>query len=225
MAGLRKRGNAPGLIRQPGSKLSYKQDGTIQGSIVYEGDASARAAAPKINSSHPDDSRAICYDVEIENLKSGKIRATAAYIGVTADPTPWFLSGTGSLDKESIVTHPDFVAKIGGTAASPKNGAKFDDDTKEFLGFPADADGALGGVDSYFVPSVVYRFTRWTYRQPDFGDLGKIQTPPVAIRKPASVRDFLLGSGTYHQVGNLYQETMEFWGSGPRGWNRMIYSR
>lgn len=225
MAGLRKRGSFNGLAIQPGATITYKQDGSLEGVLVLEGDAAFRGNVPQINQAHPDDYRALCYNCEVARLKSGKIRATAAYIGVASDPTPWFHEGQGSCDKESIVTHPNFVSKLGGTKAAPLNGAKFDEDTEEFLGFPADAGADLAGVDSWFIPSVVYRFTRWTYRLPDFNDLGTIDTPPVAIRKPATVRNFLAGSGTYRQIGTLYQVTIELWGSGKKGWNPLIYQR
>lgn len=217
--------NASGLTIQPGSKITYKQDGSLEAMLIQEGDQTAAAGAPGINSAHPREPRALAYNVDHEYLKNGKLRVTAAYIGVSSDPTPWFLEGQGSLDKESILTHPDFVGKIGGTKDAPLNKAKYDEETGEFIGFPADAENNLAGVDSWFVPSVIYRFTQWTYRQPNFRDLGKIDSPPVSVQRPASVKDYLNGSGTYRQVGNLYQVTIELWGSGPKGWNKTIYSR
>lgn len=222
---IRRSTSASGLIRQPGSKLSYKQDGSLEGLLLLEGDAAFRNARPQINDRHPDDPRAVCYNCDVENLKNGKIRVTAAFIGVTNDPTPWFREGQASLDKESIVTHPDFISKIGGTASSPKNKALFDPETKEFIGFETDAPNDLGGVDSWFVPSVLYRFTRWTYQQPEFNDLGKIDTPPIAIRRPSNVKNFLAWSATYREIGQLFQVTLELAGSGPKGWNPIIYSR
>lgn len=222
---IRRSASASGLTRQPGSKIKEKQDGSLEGLLLLEGDAFMRAQRPRVGSRHPDDPRAICYDVETESLKSGKIRVTAAYIGVTADPTPWFQSGSASLNSEPIATHPDFVSTLGGTKSDAKNLAIFDPETGEFLAFPADAPNELGGVENYLVPSVVYRFTRWTYRLPDLRDIGTIDTPPIPVRKPSNVKNFLVGAVTYNQVGTLYQETLELFGSGKRGWNPLIYKR
>jgi len=212
-------------VRQPGSKLRYKQDGSIEGVLILEGDRTFRSLAPGIDSSHPDDSRALCYDVEIEDLKSDKIRAIASYIGVASDPTPWFKAGQGSLDKESLLTHPKFVSEMAGTPDAPLNSAKFDPETGEFLGFPADAGNNLGGMDSWFVPSVVWTFTRWTYREPTFTEMGKIDNTPVPVKRPPNLVNFLAGPKNYSQIGRLYQERLEYWGSGERGWNEIAYRR
>ena len=151
-----------GLVRQPGCKIKEKQDGSIEGYLILDGDASNRGMRPGINDSHPDDSRALCYDVETETLKSGKIRVVAAYIGVQMDPTPWFQSGAGSFDRPSITTHPDFVSKLGGTPSAPLNKCQFDPDTGDFVCFPPDAGNNLAGVSEWHVPMVVWRFTRWS---------------------------------------------------------------
>jgi hypothetical protein len=220
---MNKYGSTSGLTKQPGSKVVKKLDFSMEGTLILEGDASFASQSPNIGDAYPGNGQLTCHNVETEYLKLGRIRVTASYVGVMVDPTPWFLEGNGALDKESILTHPQFQDSLGGSASSPLNGALYDASTGDFIGFPATATGGLAGVDSWYTPHIVYRFTRWSYSQPYFDKIGTIVSPPLPVAMPPNVTNFLQGPLTYRQVGSLYQITNEVWASGPNGWNQLIY--
>ena len=218
------------LARQPGSKIIYKLDYSVEGILILEGDASLYTGSNVINigDAHPDLGGLSCHNVEVERTKLGKIKVVASYIGLNASTatgsTPWFLEATGSLDKESILTHPHFTDTLGGTAASPLNGAIYDATTGDFVNFPSGAANSMQGIDSWYTPHITYRLTQWSYTAPVFQKLGKIITPPISLYAPSNVVNFLQGPMTYRQVGNLYQITNDIWGSGINGWNTLVYS-
>lgn len=220
---MQKYGNSSGLIKQPGSKIVEKLDGSIEATLILEGASEHYGSRPTIGSRHPDLNLLSCHNVESDFGKLSKIRITASYVGITGTETPWFLEGTGAVDKDSILTHPKFLSDLGGTKASPKNKAIFDASTGDFIGFPSDATENLAGVDSWYVPHVSFRLSQWTYTEPDFDKIGTIVIPPITLKKPANSKNFLQGPITYRQVGELYQVVSEIWASGPVGWNAKIY--
>lgn len=212
-----------GLNTQPGSKIVEKLDGSIEGLLILEGDASFYGSRPRIGGRHPNFPLLSCHNVETEFGKLSKIRVTASYIGINGNQTPWFLEGNGNVDKESILTHPKFVSSLGGTKAAPLNNCIFDAATGDFIGFPPDATNDMGGVESWYVPHVTYRLTCWTYQVPTFEKLGTIVKPPISLTLPPNSKNFLQGPVVYRQVGQLYQITNEIWASGPVGWNSLMY--
>jgi hypothetical protein len=219
---MKKRGS-PNLTEQPESELTYEQDGLIRGQRVLKGDAMYRVQVPGLWSRHPEEPNALCFQRRIRKAKLGKIVATLDYIGLANDPTDFVYAGDGALDQPSIVTHPDFLSTLGGKLGDEKNGAKFDEDTGDFICFPPDADHDLAGVESWLVPRVNIRRTWWTYNVPTMQDMGTILGRPVDILLPPSVKNLLYGPFTYRQVGRLFQCSQELWGSGKKGWNTLIY--
>lgn len=225
-------GSASGLIIQPGTKIVKKLDGSIQGVLVLEGDASYAGSSPEIGATFPVGGwNLICHESEIEYLKNGKVKCTGSYVGLQSDPTPWFLEGTGSLDKTPITAHPKFISHLGGTPSAPKNKCRFDPTTGEFQFFPADATNNLGGVDSFYTPQAIYRLTRWTFQTPTFSGLGLITTPPIPIPVEEGC-NFLQGPQSFRSLGGagegmpiLYQITSELWASSANlPWNALMYT-
>lgn len=220
---ITKRGDSTHLHIQPGSELDYEQDGLIRGQIIYEGDVAHLARVPQIGDKHPDEPAAVVYHRKITKLTLRRIRATLSYIGITRDPTDFVIEVIGAVNREPIDTHEDFVTKIGGTKAAPKNSAKFDAETGQFICFPATAGNHLGGVDAYLKPTISLRRSYWTKRVPDARAMGQIIGKPADIITPTDVKNMLIGPITYRIVGKLYQVSEEQLGSGKNGWNTLIY--
>lgn len=213
----------PKFTEQPGSVLIHEQDGLMRGQRILIGDITLASQVPARWSPHPLDPLALCFQRKFEYIKLGRIKATLDYIGIDNDPTEFIYEMNGALNKDPIETHKDFVSRIGGTVASPKNKAQFDPDTGEFLCFPPDAPQDLGGTSDYFIPTVNVRRTWWTYTVPTMDQQGKIVAKPSDIILSATTKNLLGGPECYRQVGKLYQMSQELIGSGPRGWNTIIY--
>lgn len=218
---IKKIGN-PSLKLQPGGEVSEDENGLLTGTCTFEGDRSYAGLVPRMGDLHPYDFRLTAYKRQIAHIGAEKIRATINYIGVSSDPTPMFIEHPGGSGQDPIQTHPNF-AKFAGTAAAPKNGAYFDPETGDFVGF-TDPNSKFFGTTSYIVPSVMVNLTFYSHYVPDLGYVGEVYdwTVPNLI-PPPNVRDFLLLGMPYRQIGNLYQITHQILGSGPDGWNRSIY--
>lgn len=214
-----------GLVRQTGDTMTQLDDGTWEARVRYVCPyLLVVTLAPKRNISvHPDFNVLKCNGCSVQRLKPGDFaELTVSYRGFfDSDP------GTGDNSTEEIVsntsdapieTHPKFVDEIGGTAASPLNGAVFDDDGK-FLGFAADSEFA--GVDSYLVPSTVYRKTTPTASRPSsVADVGVIGSAPIG----GGDKNWLFISRTWRRDGAVYEVSEEYMLSGPGGWNNTIYT-
>ena len=219
-------GTIPGLVRQPGRTLVLKQDGSATGQVKYRCEAgSAFGLAPSIGSPHPDSAQVLCYNTSITILENEIAEITCDYLGIFRDPTIYQIEFIGNVGEEPIETHKDFVSKIGGTAASPKNAAKFDLETREFIGFPADAPSDLGGVRGYLNPASTVRISWFTKNAPTAGlfDLGSIRNPPGNVPKPPDSRNWLKTNWSRRDFGLIFQITEEYTASGKKGWNRLIY--
>jgi hypothetical protein len=212
----------PNLTLQTGSEVSEDENGLLTGTCVYEGDIAYSGAVPRIGQLHPYDLRLSVYKRQTARLGLNKIRATLNYIGVARDPTPMFIEHPGGSGQDPIQTHPKFT-DFAGTPASPKNGALFDAENGDFVGF-TNSNSKFFGTTSYIVPSVMVNLTFYTHYVPDLGYVGEPYdwSVPNLIRPP-NVRDFLLLGMPYRQIGNLFQVTHQILGSGPDGWNRSIY--
>jgi hypothetical protein len=117
-------GTIPGLVRQPGRTLVLKQDDSATGQVKYRCEAgSAFGLAPSIGSPHPDSAQVLCYNTSITILENEIAEITCNYPGIFRDPNIYPIEFIGNVGEEPIETHKDFVSKIGGTAASPKNAA------------------------------------------------------------------------------------------------------
>lgn len=130
---------------------------------------------------------------------------------------------------EPIESHPDFKDKIGGTPAAPLFNAEFDEKGK-FKGFPVvledgTTDNPKAGMKSYLAPGVIYQEE---YLADSIGavldDVGKIDTPPSSILKPAAPgRTWLFIGGSARQSGDGIRVTRRWRLSGPRTWDTDVY--
>lgn len=211
---------SPLIHIQPGWTVVEDENYLLTGELVFEGDWNYRGNIPRNGSLHPYDRRLTCYGRTLQRLGLDKVRGTLKYIGIVNDPTPFIIEHHGGNGQDPIETHPDFK-DFAGTAASPKNGAKFDAETGEFIGF-TDLTNSLAGVRSYIVPSVMVSTTYYTHYIPNLSEVGRITSFPP-IRAPRNCKNFLLLGQPYRQIGNLFQVTNQYLGSGPDGWNTRIY--
>jgi len=211
---------SPLITIQKDWSVTEDENGLLTGDLSYEGDWNYRAAIPNVGRLHPYDYRLTCFGRTLQRMGLDKVRATLKYIGVTRDPTPIMIEHPGGNGQDPIETHPDFE-DFAGNATTPLNGAKFDEETGEFIGF-TDLNENLAGVRSYIVPSVMVSTTFYTHYIPTLNDVGRITTFPP-IRAPRNCKNFLLLGQPYRQIGNLYQVTNQYLGSGPNGWNTRIY--
>lgn len=213
---------ADGVAIQPNYSLVEKNDGTIEGNVIFECDVSYFANLPRMKSAHPRESRCEIYNREITYMGLKKVRLTASYFGLVSSKTDPIISYTPNTDKEPIETHPLFQ-EFAGTRSSPKNGAKFDDDTGEFLGFYDQSIKDLFGTAHYLVPATMVSLTYWQSSVPSLTKRMSIKASISGFRKPSDVKDFLLLDIPYRQIGSFYQVTEQYLGSGPNGFSKKIY--
>lgn len=212
---------ANGVAIQPGYKLTEKDDGTIEGTVQFEADRNDIANFPQVGNAHPADSRCECYARELTYGKNGKVFLSASYFGLVSSKTDPVVNYTPNTDRDAIETHPDF-ATMAGTSASPNNGAAFDAETEEFLGF-FDSSNDLFGTRYYLRPSTMVSLSYWTRNRPTLKKRMTIVTSVKGFRKPPDVKDFLLLDTPYRQIGSHYQVTELYMGSGPDGFNPTVY--
>jgi hypothetical protein len=206
---------------QPGSTETIDKDGLINAQVTWEGDAGQiRGLRPIPNlSSHPYINGLLCYQSTLEYLKAGKAKVTGDYIGLLSDPSIPTVEFAGGSGQDPIETHPDFE-RFAGTPEEPLNGAEFDEDTGEFLGF---FNGEFQGVRSYIVPSILVNISYYTHRRPSLQRLNEIIASPPGFVGPSSTKNYLRIGNPYRRTGNVYFVTEQYLGSGPAGWNRQIY--
>lgn len=211
-----------GVVIQPNYALTEKNDGTIEGNVTFECDERYFGNLPQMKSAHPRESRCECYNRDITYLPLGKVRLVASYFGLVSGKTQPTISYAPNTDKEPIETHSDFES-FAGTKDSPKNGAMFDPETGEFLGFFDQSIKDLFGVMHYLVPSTMVSLTYWQSSVPSLTRRMSIKSSIPGFRKPTDVRNFLLLDIPYRQIGSFYQVTEQYLGSGPDGWSTKIY--
>ena len=211
-----------GVAIQPGYMLTEKNDGTIEGNVTFECSLDDVNNLPRMNQPHPRDPRAIVYNRDISYLANGKVQLVASYFGLVAKTTQAVLAYIPNTDKEAVETHPDFTT-FAGTAAAPLNGAKFDAETEEFLGFFNPTIKELFGATHYLTPSTMVELSYWQETIPSVRRRMSIVSSVKGFRKPPDVKDFLLLDLPYRQVGPFYQVTEQYLGSGPLGWSKILY--
>jgi hypothetical protein len=206
---------------QPDSQVSIDRDGLMSGTAVFDGDeAIVLINQPIIGQSvHPKDSRLVCESVSVTWKRLGKASITANYIGLQSDPSIPRVEFAGGSGQEPIETHPDFT-RFAGTANEPKNGARFDDETGEFLGF---FNGDFQGTTAYVVPSIIVNVTYYTSVVPNIKRIGRITSNLPNFQRPPNVKNYLLIAMPYRQIANVYAVTEQYLGSGEKGWNTQIY--
>jgi len=224
---IKKHGNAAehyadGVVIQPNYSLTEKNDGTIEGNVTFLTDMDHFANLPRMKAPHPRESRCEIYNRDITYLPLRKVQLVASYFGLISNKTEPVLAYTPNTDKEPIETHPLFE-EFAGTKASPKNGAKFDDETGEFLGFYDQAIKDLFGAAHYLVPATMVSLTYWQSSVPSLTKRMSIKASIPGFRKPSDVKNFLLLDIPYRQIGSFYQCTEQYLGSGPNGFSIKIY--
>jgi hypothetical protein len=112
---------------------------------------------------------------------------------------------------------------LAGSQSDPKNGAQFDNETGEFLGFfdPSIAD--LFGAEYYLSASTAVSLTYWQNSTPSLRRRMSIVSSVPGFRKPSDCKNFLLLDFPYRQIGPFYQVTELYLGSGPNGWSKQLY--
>ena len=239
--------DAAAVIAQVGRTITYQSDGTLEGSVVWKGYSGLSADGTIIppsgipvvaeggqaGTNHPDDARMECYNRTLVYGANGIVTCTAAYFGIEnrTGKSDLTFSFSGGVTNEPIETHPDFL-----TFATEANGAKFDETTNEFLGFTeftkpgAIENTNLMGVESYLTPATNIVVSWWQDTQPKPSKTATWDTNINGVsaddfRKPQGVKNFLLMDESYSQVGNFYQVTQSYLGSGVRGWDKDIYDK
>lgn len=219
------RAGDPTPFLQPDGEIVIDEYGIMRGTASFEFDAVyLPILTPQVSIDvHPKDSRLTCYEVNVKFSRQSKALVTASYIGLLYDPSPAKIEFSGGSGQDPIETHPDFI-EFAGTPEDPENGAKFDEDTKEFLGF-FDKQNApeFAGVRSYIVPSFTVNYSYYTTSTPSISSIGKIYSGVPGFRSPANVKNYLLVGMPYRQTANIYFVTKQFLGSSGEGWNRTIY--
>jgi len=213
---------ADGVAIQPNFSLVEKNDGTIEGQVIYICDRTRFGNLPQMGSVHPREPRCELYNREITYLGLHRIQLTASYFGIVSKKTDPILSYTPNTNQEPITSHPNF-ATFAGTKFDPLNGAQFDADTGEFLGFYDQSITDLFGVSFYLVPTTLLSLSYWTSDVPKLGRRMTRRESIPGFKKPADVKEFLIMDYPYRQVGNFYQVTELIMGSGPNGFSNIIY--
>ena len=231
MSGLIKHGD-DGLFIQPNRTISEKEDGTLSGSVIWEGSQDSGVAMPGIGNVHPDDYRLEMIEATYSYLPNQKIQLQASYFGLNASTTTKIISYSGAQNQEAIETHPDFKA-FAGDGDEPKNGAQFEsyenasgDEYYDFLGFKlskGEDSNEFTGVSHYLTAGTQVSITYWTSRVPKLKKRMSIVNRISGFTTPPDVVDFLYLDTPYRQVGSFYQVTEQYLGSGIRGWNDTIY--
>lgn len=211
------KGDLTGAIIQPDRSITEKNDGTLEGSIVWKCDASeADEQLPKLGDLHPDDDRLEVYNITRTYNSNGIVTANCSYFGLIASATPPVVSYSGGTNSDPIETHPNFS-----TLTSSSN-YSYDDDGN-FLGFTG---GDLQGVQYYLTPSSTVTVSQWFDSKPILGARIAIVTRPIGTSGyifSSDIKNWLLVDSPYRQVGNFYQVSNVYIASGPSGWNTKIY--
>jgi hypothetical protein len=207
--------------------INEKNDGTLEGTVAYVGDAEDVDAFPQFGDLHPDDDRLEIYNISKIYMGLELLKMTASYFGLASssggtDANGRVVSLSGGQNQEPITTHPDFE-EFAGTPDNPnlENGALFDKITGEFIGF--DTFSNVAGVEYYLTPSTLISVSYWTDKEPTLKPRMKIVNKIKGVKTPPDVKNFLRTDTTYRQTGSSYQVTEQYLGSGEDGWNKLIY--
>lgn len=202
------------LALQPGWTIEEDGYGLLTSRLIFVTDHGSDEGSSDIGASsrvprgqtHPKDTRLRCHRASTTLGGNGLATITAEYIGIASgNMTQPEVTGRGNMSTEPITTHPNFVSKIGGTAASPKNGAQFNT-AGLFIGFIYDSTAVYNkeGVRSYL--------------NPGFGISGHFYTSDVGIaRKLKEDIGKTSGSGKFSGVqllggiGSLNSQTSDSW--------------
>ncbi len=224
----------PGVAPQPGRRIAYKSDGTIEGSVKYVTKDDNIRNLPAIGASHPDEPAASAHHMDFEFMSNGRVEATVHYHGIASDmgdesrPT---IDYPGGVDQLPIELHPKFL-EFAGTPENPKNGAVWVDietgrqvnagTTYEYAEFSKfnDPENNFFRTEFYFVSRpMVYR-THWSRRRPSLKKAMTVVSSIPGFTNPPGIVDWLIMDTPYRKVGDMYQVTTQYKGSPEPGWSK-----
>ena len=229
-----------GLVRTYSSDLVMEKNGLWTGSCVFSFPAGETGLMPLLGDAHPVVAWMSAERVRL-SLGPGLWRVTVEYAGVDNpqqdDKTTFYeLSpGTGT---EAIETHPDFK-EFAGKPSDPKNGAIFrnpetgaisEDDAPgaavfdRFSVFLAEGDpNPWGGMEQFITQNNTVWTKSWTQKNaPDVRPV-QISEPSGKYPKYKGRYNWLEMPTTYTLRGGAYACVTRWMGSGPKGWNEMVY--
>lgn len=213
---------ADGVAVQPDYSITEKNDGTLEGQITFVCDINDFLSLPQMGSTHVRDARLELYNREITYQGLNMVSMTGSYFGLISSKTEPTIAYTPNTNQEPITSHKDFV-DFAGDKDAPLNGAKFDDDTGEFLGFFDPDVKDLFGVSAYLIPATLLSLTYWTDKVPKLGKRMQRKSSIPGFYRPEDVAEFLILDYPYRQVGNFYQVTELIMGSGENGFSTTLY--
>lgn len=208
---------------QPDYEITESDDGTLEGTVDFECDAANVSGLPRIGAAHPLFRQCEMYARKIKVMKNRKVRMTGSFFGLISNETKPVISTSPGVDRVAIEANPQFRT-FAGTQAAPLNGAAFDDETGEFLGFFDPDVEDLFGVRHYFSSSETVTESYWTRSLPKAIKTMVIVPSIPGYRKPSNVKNLLLVTAPVRQVGSHYQVSKNYLTSGPNGWSPTIYA-
>ena len=221
-----KKGIAPSSLQQVDGSIVVKNDGTIEASLSFVTENADKDSLPDIGDEHPDNPKLECYNKSITYGACELITCTCAYFGIEVTKTEPVVSYDGGTNNDPIETHDKFDT-LAGSSSAPENGAEYDSETGQFIGFTGDGAGDLLGVQYYLTPANNVSVTYWTTTKPNLNKrMSIVAKPEIGLKtfyKPPNVKNYLLVDMPYRIQGSLYQVTEQYMGSAKGGWNKMIY--
>jgi hypothetical protein len=226
-----------GVVAQPGARLNYKTDGTVEGSITFRCDESNTGNLPQIGVAYPGEAAAKLHNIEVVRLTNRLVEATCSFHGISFEKgefTQPTIEYPGAVDQMPIEIHPRFSI-IAGTPAAPANGAAWVDrvtrkESEEadavFDGFQDPAFPAFYSLEVFYqARPLVYR-NYWSRNPPTLQQGCTIVDSIPGYTNPPGIVNWLLLDTPFRQIGqNSYQVTEQYKGSPAPGWNPAIYRR
>ena len=231
---------ATGLVTKDSGTIVRDRYGMDKGTVVFQCRQDGWAShIPALGSAHPYAAWLACEKVAM-TISPGIVLFACEYAGVNGATEPVYELEIGCSD-EPIETHPKFVSDIGGSPASPSNGAIFvdvetgsptDDDTKGVFSRFTIIDGGVknrfAGVSKYLDASqVTWTKTQVTTTRPtSVSIVGLIGTPAGSPPSLGSGRNWLyIGLGYEERGGGTVFKVKQSWrASRLGGWITAMYT-
>jgi hypothetical protein len=224
-----------GLILDASGELSSDRYGLWTGRCRFRFPPKKWELLPAGLAPHPHAPWALA-EKQTVSFTPGLWTLTVEYAGTpveSSEPVYESRRGTG---QEPIETHPKFVSHIAGTPSSPLNGALFvdeeglptaDNQRGIFRGFRLIVDGGrnpYAGLNAYLAVNNTIWSKSWTQKKkPSQSAVGKISSPDgPQPGYPGGVNWISLGVD-YTLRGGAFACNAQWLGSGPGGWNDVVY--
>ncbi len=228
-------------VAQAGRSVTENADGSMEGVvnwIIDAGSVSPKEASaltsellPKVSGScsqcspgddHPDDPRLECYERSVNYGPNNIIECTASYFGLW-EPSKRIIDYKGSVTALPVTRHPKWD-EIALDAVLDPIGLFIG--FSEFISTKTSGEYEnLYGAREYLAAGTSITLSYWLETQPIAKKIGVIYQPSEGDGIPAlpGVVDYLIVNQSYRQIGNFYQVSEEYLGSGAEGWNKIIY--